>query len=244
MIRLIIVLIDVIVFLTAGIPLFFLEWIIGLFSKRGKDISSLRIVQFAFKVIIFLSGTKVTVIGEENVPRDRAVLYVANHRSYFDVILTYARTPDLTGYVAKKEMLRYPLLRDWMKLLYCSFLDRKDIKQGLALILSNVENLKKGISVFVFPEGTRNKTQDVLLPFHDGSLKMAEKSGAPIVPVTVVNTEQILEAHMPFIRRAHVIIEYGAPIETKDITREEKKVLSKNIQQILTETYQKNVELI
>ena len=73
---------------------------------------------------------QVTVIGEENVPKDQAVLYVANHRSYFDILLTYSRCPIRTGYVAKKEMERYPLLSNWMRNLYCLFLDREDIKTG------------------------------------------------------------------------------------------------------------------
>ena len=61
-------------------------------------------VQWAFRVILFICGTKVTVIGEENVPKDQAVLYIGNHRSYFDIIITYARCPRLTGYIAKKDM--------------------------------------------------------------------------------------------------------------------------------------------
>lgn len=48
---------------------------------------------------------------------------LGNHSSYFDILLTYSQCPDLTGYVAKAEMLKYPLLRDWMKRLYCLFLD-------------------------------------------------------------------------------------------------------------------------
>ena len=240
MIRTIIVLLDVIFFLLLGVPLLLLEWIIGIFSKKAQAKSSLAIVQFAFWIVAFLSGARVTTIGEENIPKGESVLYVANHRSYFDVILCYIRVPGLTGFVAKKEMLRYPLLRDWMKLLYCSFLDRKDIKQGFALIMQNVEYLKKGISVFVFPEGTRNKTEDILLPFHDGSLKMAEKSGRPIIPVTINNTEQILEAHMPRVKRANVTIEYGKPIYMNDMSREEKKQVSGQIQEIMKETYKKN----
>lgn len=57
-----------------------------------------------FKLILFVAGTKVTVIGEDRIPKDTPVLYVGNHRSYFDVVLTYARCPGLTGYVAKDSM--------------------------------------------------------------------------------------------------------------------------------------------
>ncbi len=108
MIRLILVAIVLFGFLILGIPVLLIEWIIGKFSRQAKDYSSLRLVQGAFKLIMFMTGVKLTVIGEEHVPKDRAVLYVGNHRSYFDVVMTYARCPRLTGYVAKVEMLRYP----------------------------------------------------------------------------------------------------------------------------------------
>ena len=109
MIRLILILIFVILFLLISIPILFVEWIIRKFNRRAADISSLRIIQWAFKVIAFLSGVKLTVIGEENVPKDQAVLYIPNHRSYFDIVLTYARCPGLTGYVAKDSMRNIPL---------------------------------------------------------------------------------------------------------------------------------------
>ncbi len=244
MLRFLIVIIFVVLFLVLSIPLLIAEWIIGFFNPEIKAKSSLAIVNWAFRVVTFLSGVSVTVIGEENVPVDRAVLYVGNHRSYYDVILTYTRVPRLTGYIAKTEMLRYPLLVNWMKNLYCTFLDRKDLKQGLQLILKNIDYLKQGISVCVFPEGTRNRTEEVLLPFHDGSLKMAEKSGAPIIPMTINNTGHIFEDHIPLIKKTHVVIEYGKPIYMKDMTREEKKNVSKQVQQILRETYLKNAELV
>ena len=105
----------------------------------------------------------------------------ATHRSYFDILLTYTRCVRRTGYIAKKEMERYPLLSNWMKYLHCLFLDRKDIKQGLKTILTAIEKIKSGISICIFPEGTRNKNQDEseLLPFHEGSFKIASKDRMP-----------------------------------------------------------------
>lgn len=244
MIRFIVVAFTVVFLLVISIPILIVEWILGFIDQGAKDRSCLGLVRWSFGIIANLSGAKVTVRGRENIPENEAVLYVANHRSYFDIILTAREVPSLTGYVAKTEMLRYPLLVNWMKNIHCTFLDRKNIKKGLAVIKENIENLNKGISVFVFPEGTRNKTEELLLPFHDGSLKMAEKSGAPIVPVTINNSEQLFEAHMPKIKKAHVIIEFGKPIYMKDMSREEKKEVSKNIQQILKSTYIQNAEIV
>ena len=167
-------------------------------------------VQAAFKLMLWITGSDITYIGHENVPKDQAVLYVGNHCSYFDILLTYSMCPDLTGYVAKAEMLKVPLLRDWMKRLYCLFLDRSNVKEGLKTILTGIEYIKKGISICIFPEGTRSKDGN-MIPFKEGSMKIASKTGCPIIPIAITNSAQIWEAHLPYIRPAHVIVEYGAP---------------------------------
>ena len=107
MIRFISVAVFVVLFLILSIPLMIAEWIIGKFNMDVKNRSSLAIVNWAFRQVIRLAGTKVIAIGEENIPTDTAVLYVGNHRSFFDVVLTYVRVPRPTGYVAKKEMLKW-----------------------------------------------------------------------------------------------------------------------------------------
>ena len=81
-----------------------------LLYTSAADISQLRMVQWAFRVILFICGTRLTIIGEENVPKDQPVLYIGNHRSYFDIIITDSRCPRLTGYVAKDSMKKVPLL--------------------------------------------------------------------------------------------------------------------------------------
>ena len=151
MIRFLLVCITVIGFLILSIPILIVEWIIGKFNPYKKDISSLHLIQSVFRFILWLTGVEVTVIGEELVPTDEAVLYIGNHRSFFDILLTYSRCPIRTGYVAKKEMERYPLLSNWMKYLHCLFLDRSDMKQGLQIILTAVEKIKTGISNCIIP---------------------------------------------------------------------------------------------
>lgn len=86
-------------------------------------------------------------------------------------------------------------------------LDRSNIKEGLKTILTGIEKVKGGISMWIFPEGTRNKSEDPadLMEFHEGSLKIAEKSGCPVVPVAITGTDDVFERHMPWIRKSHVI---------------------------------------
>lgn len=212
-------------FLILFIPVLIGEWIYRKFNPERADYQQLRLVQAAFKLILKVTGARITVIGEEHVPKDQAVLYVGNHKSYFDILLTYSRTPRLTGYVAKKEMEKIPLLSTWMKRLHCLFLDRKDIKEGLKTILAGIEQIKSGISVCIFPEGTRNKSAERLLPFKEGSMKMAEKTGCLIIPIAITNSAEIFENHVPRITPCDVIVEYGEPIDPKALSREEKKFL-------------------
>jgi len=240
MFRFFIVAVFLILFLILSIPLLIAEWIIGKFNQDIKDRSSLAIVNWAFRCIIRLSGTKVTVLGEENIPADTAVLYVGNHRSYFDIVLTYVRVPRPTGYVAKAEMLKIPLLQNWMKNLHCLFLDRKNIKEGLKTILLGVEKVKSGVSICIFPEGTRNKENDTFLPFHEGSLKIATKGKVPIVPMTIVNSAGIFEDHLPRIKKAKVVIEYGKPIYIDQLDPETRKGLGNYVKNIIEETYFRN----
>lgn len=240
MIRFIIVASFVVLFLILSIPLLIAEWIIGKFNQSLKDRSSLAIISWGFRQVERLSGTKVIIIGKENIPQDSAVLYVGNHRSFYDIILTYARMTSLTGFVAKKETCRYPLFSHWMRNLHCLFLDRDNIKEGLKTILEAIEKVKSGISIFIFPEGTRNKTNDSFLPFHAGSFKIAEKGNVPIIPVTLVNTAAIFEDHLPKVKKATVVIEYGKPVYLEELDKETRKHISTYVYQIISDTYFRN----
>ena len=246
MIRFIIVCICVIGYLILSIPILLAEWVVGKFNRRAKDISSLRIIQTVFKFILKVTGADITIIGHENVPKDQAVLYIGNHRSFFDILLTYVLCPDLTGYVAKKEMEPIPLLSTWMRYLHCLFLDRKDIKEGMKTILTAIEKVKSGISICIFPEGTRNKGTDELelLPFHDGSFKIATKSGCPIIPMAISNSAEIFENHFPKIKPCKVVVEYGKPIYPDKLSREDKKRLGAYTQGIILEMLKKNREMV
>ena len=219
MIRFVAVALIVILFLILSIPILLYERFLKKKDPEKQMHQSLAVVQFMFRLILKVSGVQVTVEGRENIPRDKAVLYVGNHRSYFDILVGYTTVPGLTGFVAKKEMLRYILLRDWMRNVNCLFLDRVDIKEGLKTILEGIDKVKNGISIWIFPEGTRNRNPELsdLLPFREGSLKIAEKSGCAVIPVAMVGNADIFENHVPMIRKKKVAIRYGQPIYLKDL---------------------------
>jgi 1-acyl-sn-glycerol-3-phosphate acyltransferase len=241
--RLILALLFLIVFFICSIPLFLIEFILGKINRKAMVASSQAIVVWAFRVILFISGVKRTVIGRENIPKNEAVLYIANHRSYFDVPIAYDSLPTLTGFMAKKEIAKIPFLRTWMRFLQCLFLDRDDIKQGLKTVLKAIEQVKAGYSVFISPEGTRNHGTD-MLPFKEGSFKVAEKTGCAIIPVSISNSDEIFENHTPWVRATHVIIEYGKPIYPKELSKDELKFLGAYVQDIIRKTLEKNSRLL
>jgi len=147
MIRFILVILTAFLYLILSIPVLLVLLLIRKKKPEVCDKVSRSLIRWIFRVILFFSGTKITVKGQENIPKDRAVLYIGNHRSYFDILVTYTTVPGSCGFVAKKELSRIPLLKNWMELIHCLFLDRSDIKQGLQMILSGCEEIKSGTSM-------------------------------------------------------------------------------------------------
>ncbi len=214
-------------FLIFASPLLLILYILKVMKVRGVASWTQGLVRGVFRLMLGIAGAKVTVYGLENIPKEGAVLFVSNHRSYFDILLGYGYTPKQLGFVAKKEMDRLFILRRWMEILNCLFLDRKDMKQGLKTILKGIEQIKQGISVWICPEGTRYPQHDrqEVAEFKEGALKMAEKSGCPVIPVAIAGTSDIFERHMPYVRAANVEIHYGKLINISELNRTEVKKL-------------------
>ncbi|MBO4845752.1 MAG: 1-acylglycerol-3-phosphate O-acyltransferase [Lachnospiraceae bacterium] len=244
MIRFIILLIVVFLFLTLSFPILIYEAILGKINPAKRDKSALGWAKWAFGVVTFLSGTKITVKGVENIPTDRSVLYIGNHQSYFDIIINYLYVPRPTGFISKNEVEKVPSLRVWMRYLRCLFMDRKDLKQSMGIILKAIDYIKEGISIFIFPEGTRSKNEDEILPFKAGSFKIATKSGCEVVPVSINNSAAVFENQFPKIKKAHVILEYGKPIPTKDLDREQLKALPDLVRSQIVKMHDDNKALV
>lgn len=186
-------------------------------SKRANES-----VQNAFAHIVKQAGIRLEVDGLENIP-DEACLYVGNHCSYFDIVTTGSIIPGGAGYVAKDNLMHIPGLSDWMKLIHCLFLNRSDIKEGLKTINQGADNIKEGYPMFIFPEGTRHPEGEPG-EFKGGSLKMAQKAKAPIVPVAISGSRDIFENNSGLkIKPGTVRIHFGTPFRISDLSKEEKK---------------------
>ena len=230
MIRAFLGLISAIIFLILMIPVLLVEQIIRLFNPSLASRSMFRLVQGYFKVLSFICSVHLVIRGLDRVPKNQAVLYIANHSSIFDVVLSYAHLPGLTGFISKDSIAKVPVMNIIMKQLYCLFLDRSDIKAGLKMILTAIDYVKSGVSIFIFPEGTRTKDGN-LNEFHAGSFKIATKANCPIVPVAITNSASIIRNHIPFVKTSTVILDFGEPIFLDTLSPEQKKTISNDTKQ-------------
>ena len=136
--------------------------------------------------LLRLAGAKITVEGRENIPQGPCV-FAANHQGYFDIPLMLTQLDEPHPLVAKKEIQKLPLIRSWMKELNCLFIDRENPRQAMECLKKAGELLEQGYSVVIFPEGTRSKGGPIG-EFKAGTIRVATKAKAPIVPVRIEGT--------------------------------------------------------
>lgn len=179
-----------------------------------------------------LSGARVKIFGEENIPKDIPVVFISNHQGNFDIALFMSLIKKPKGYIAKAEMEKVPLLRTWMRYMHCVFMDRSNLRKSAQSIIEGVKILKNGQSLVIFPEGTRSKG-DKLGEFKAGSFKLATKAKVPIIPITINGSYKILEAHKGKIVPSDVEIYIHPMIETKNLTREEQELLPEKVRSII-----------
>ena len=229
----------VVVTLILSIPMLLVCLVVGLFSMDARDAITMWMIRAFFRITLWSTGAKLHLSGTENILKDQSALYVGNHQSFFDVVISYAYFKRITAFISKKEFGQVPILSWWMRMAHNLFLDRNDIKKGMKTILKAIEMVKDGVSICIYPEGTRKKDPNVdMLPFHAGSFKIAEKSGCPIIPMVGYNISAIFEDHLPRIAGEHVFLDFGQPIYIKDLDPEDKKHVSEYVRNIMLERYQ------
>lgn len=172
------------------------------------------------KFLLLFAGVRVSVKGLENIPRQGSCLFVSNHQGNFDIPVLFSSLNTPIGFLAKIELAKIPVLRQWMPLLGCVFIDRANLRQSVKAVQQCVDVLKRGYSMVIFPEGTRSKSRQ-MGEFKKGSLRLVEKADVPIVPVTVNNTYSALEANNNRVAGADVSVVISPPIYYGKLSGEE-----------------------
>jgi 1-acyl-sn-glycerol-3-phosphate acyltransferase len=145
---------------------------------------------FGAKTALFMAGVRISVTGRENIPAGKAVVFMPNHQSNCDPPAVAAVLPPVL-IMAKKEFFRVPVLGTGMRMRGFIPVDRTNRERAFGAVDKAVEALKGGYSFLAFPEGTRSKTGR-LQAFKKGVFVMAIKAGAPIVPISISGTRQIM----------------------------------------------------
>ena len=162
-------------------------WRVCRMEKRGETERHDRLVRKHVQNwagrLLRLAGAEITTTGRENIP-EGPVVFVANHQGYFDIPLMLTQLDKPNPIVAKKEIMKLPMIRGWMEQLRCVFLDREDPRKSMESLKSAQELLGKGYSVTIFPEGTRNSGGE-LGEFKAGAIRVATRAHVPVVPVCI-----------------------------------------------------------
>ena len=188
--------------------------------------------------LIKAAGVDFVVKGKENIPENEAVIYVPNHQGIFDMPALILNTPTPCGFIAKKELQKVPIVRTWMWLLDCVFIDRENKREARVAIKEAIELINKGRSMVIFPEGTRSK-DGIPLPFKSGVMMIAKETKAKIVPVVLEGIIDRFEGTKN-ITSGTITVTFLPVIETENLSRDEMKAMPEQIRSKIVTVLKEN----
>jgi 1-acyl-sn-glycerol-3-phosphate acyltransferase len=200
----------VVEFLTCAVVLLGLPFLILWTWIAGDPDLMYRTAMSFCRFAIRLLGIRVRVEGIENIPSG-ACIFAANHASNLDAPILFPAIPRRISVLAKKELFRLPVLGVGMRMAGFVAVDRAG-KQAGSGVAAAVSTLKGGLSVFIFPEGTRSR-KGRLQPFKTGAFVMAIEAGAPIVPVAIAGTYRLLPRDKWVVEPGEVVVRFGPAVD-------------------------------
>jgi 1-acyl-sn-glycerol-3-phosphate acyltransferase len=200
--------------LILGTPVIFVSWLAG----RRHWIYPAAL--FGARNWLRLSGMKVKVKGRENLDPSQPYVFIANHRSYLDTATVFYHLGRRIGLVAKKELLRVPILGIGMGFANVMAIDRSNRERAIQTMREATEKLRSGTSFAVFAEGKR-AGRDELLPFKKGGFYMAMEACVPIVPIAIKNTDVLMGKGTGEARAGTIEMIILPPVETVGLSTDE-----------------------
>jgi len=211
--------------------------ILASFITKNSDLPY-NVTKTWAKFLLAVSRIKVTVKGLYNIRPDRSYIYMSNHQSNFDIPVALAYLPFKFRWVAKAELFKIPIFGSAMYKSGHINIDRSNRRAAYKSLKTAAKNIQEGISVLIYPEGTRSKDGNIR-PFKKGGFLLAVESGTPIVPVIIHGTWPIMPKNKIIIKPGNVTIEIKAPIVTKDYNRKTKDELLEKVRNIICESFDK-----
>jgi 1-acyl-sn-glycerol-3-phosphate acyltransferase len=210
--------------------------IVSFFTRSGNPVHI--IARIWARGILFVSRVKVTVNGLENIDPSQSYVYMSNHQSNFDIPVLLAYLPVQFRWLAKAELFRIPIFGRAMRGAGYVKIDRFNRESAFASIDEAAAKIKNGVSVMIFPEGTRSRDGNIR-PFKKGGFIMAMDAAVPIVPVILLGTWTIMEKSSLKINTGEVALNIASPIATTGYTRDNKDDLIAAVRSVICEGFEK-----
>jgi 1-acyl-sn-glycerol-3-phosphate acyltransferase len=206
------------------------------FTHTGNPVH--RVARIWARSILFASRIKVTVNGLANIDPTQSYVYMSNHQSNFDIPVLLAYLPVQFRWLAKAELFNIPIFGRAMRGAGYVKIDRFNRESAFESINEAAAKMKNGVSVMIFPEGTRS-LDGKIRSFKKGGFVMAVDAGVPIVPIVLKGTWTIMEKSSLKINTGEVSLNIEPPIATTDYTRENKDDLIKSVRAVIREGSEK-----
>ena len=206
------------------------------FSRTGNPVHI--IAQVWAKLILVVSGIKVTVKNLSNIDRSKSYIYMCNHQSNFDIPVLLGCLPVQFRWLAKAELFKIPIFGRAMRGAGYVPIDRFNRESAIESIDEAAQKMKDGISIMIFPEGTRSRDGNIQ-SFKKGGFVMAVESGAPIVPIIILGTQPIMAKGRLRINPGDVTMDIGKPMETTGYSMESKDDLIASVRKVICEGFEK-----
>ena len=194
--------------------------------------------QIYSQAIFKSSNAKIDVSGLEKINLDETYLLVSNHLSLVDISAIIKAFPKYVTFASKSELSSVFVFGDWMRLCGSVFLDRENPRETITSFNKAIENLKNGISMCIFPEGTRSITGEIG-KFKRGSFKLAIKSNVKILPVVLHGTREIYENNCKRIKKGTVKVIFLDPIDVSKLSKDEIKNINDVVRDNINSVYEK-----
>lgn len=181
------------------------------------------------RTLLWLGRIPVTVLGLDNLPRDRPFILASNHASAADIPILFGHMPIQFRVIAKDSLFRLPILGSCMRLAGYISIDRASPTKAMRSLQRAVQKLQTGLPVLVFPEGTRSRS-GALQPFHKGAFLLAIEAGVPVVPIGITGSFDVLISGSLRIRPGvEVTIAIGPPVESDTFSKKDRGRLSETV---------------
>lgn len=195
-----------------------------------------RMIRNWAKTIIRISGISLSVEGQQNTDISKSYIYMANHQGNFDILVSALTIPGTARFVAKKELFKFPVFAQAMKLVGMIPIDRAQSTSARNTLHETVRKLKPGVSVIVFPEGTRSR-DGAIQPFKKGGFIMALEGKIPIVPVSISGSFHAMEKTSFRLRKGRIKVHFSDPVNTDNYSYDTRNKLIADVRKIIADNF-------